>query len=161
MTGAEIGAETGAVGFQTIGEWRDDAPLIGALIIPVDGEGRVLLQLRDYNTIRFPGQWGFFGGKVEAGEDLATAARREFQEEAGVTLDPGALTARFRMSSPEVQSNLYIFEASVDLSPADIVLGEGAGFAFVDPEDFARLDLAQITKVVLAEWVQGRSAVCT
>lgn len=145
-------------GFQTIGEWRGEAPLIGALIIPVDADGRVLLQLRDYNTTRYPGKWGFFGGKVEAGEDLATAARREFREEAGVTLDPAVLTPRYRLSSPEVQSNLYIFEAAVDLSPSDIVLGEGAGFAFVRPADFARLDLALITDLVLAEWRTGRAA---
>ena len=144
-------------GFQTIGEWRDDAPLIGALIIPVDADGRVLLQLRDYNTTRYPGKWGFFGGKVEAGEGLATAAHREFREEAGVTLEPDVLIRRFRMSSPEVESNLYIFEASVDLSPADIVLGEGAGFAFIAPLDFERLDLALITRLVLAEWAKGRA----
>ncbi len=147
----------GEAGFQTIGDWRDDAPLIGALIIPVDAEGRVLLQLRDYNTTRYPGKWGFFGGKVEAGENLETAARREFQEEAGVRLAPDALTPRFRMSSPEVESNLYIFEAATALSPADIVLGEGAGFAFVAPKDFARLDLAMITTTVLAEWMKGRT----
>lgn len=147
-----------AADFHIIGDWRDDASMVGALIIPVDGEGRVLLQLRDYNTIRYPGQWGFFGGKVEAGEDLATAARREFQEEAGVTLGLDALTPRFRLSSPEVRSNLYVFEASVDLAPADVVLGEGAGFAFVAPKDFARLDLALITKIVLAEWVKEPNA---
>lgn len=141
--------------FQTIGEWRDEAALTGALIIPVDIEGRVLLQLRDYNTVRYPGQWGFFGGKVEAGEDLRAAASREFLEEAGAVLEADELKPRFRMTSPEVQSNLYIFEAAVDLSPADVVLGEGAGFAFVAPADFARLDLALITKIVLAEWAKG------
>lgn len=146
---------TGSDGFQTIGDWHDEAPLTGALIIPVDAEGRVLLQLRDYNTVRYPGQWGFFGGKVEAGENLRTAACREFLEEAGAALEADALKPRFRMTSPEVQSNLYIFEAAVDLSPADIVLGEGAGFAFVAPADFARLDLAAITKVVLGEWLKA------
>lgn len=145
-------------GFQTIGYWRDDAALVGALIIPVDADGRVLLQLRDYNTSRYPGQWGFFGGKVEAGENLVTAARREFQEEAGVDLAPDALIPRFRISSADVKSNLYIFEASTDLAPADIILGEGAGFAFVAQSDFARLDLAVITKTVLAEWARGRAS---
>lgn len=142
-------------GFQTIGDWRKGAPLVGALIIPIDAEGRVLLQLRDHNTTRYPGQWGFFGGKVEADEDLSAAALREFYEEAGVTLHPATLIPRFRMSSPEVQSNLYIFEANVALAPADISLGEGAGFAFVAPTDFARLDLALITEIVLAEWVKA------
>ncbi len=148
---------TGGDRFQTIGDWRDDALLIGALIIPVDAEGRVLLQLRDYNTARYPGQWGFFGGKVEEGEDLRAAACREFLEEAGVAVGPDILIPRFRLSSPEVRSNLYIFEAYFDISPANVVLGEGAGFAFVAPSDFVRLDMALITKEVLAEWAKGRT----
>lgn len=146
---------TGVDRFLTIGDWHHEAPLTGALIIPVDAEGRVLLQLRDYNTVRYPGQWGFFGGKVEKGENLRATACREFVEEAGVSLEADALKPRFRMTSPEVQSNLYIFETAVGLSPADIVLGEGAGFAFVAPTDFARLDLALITKVVLGEWLKA------
>ena len=141
--------------FATIGDWRGDAPLTGALIIPVDKAGRVLLQLRDYNTSRYPGYWGFFGGKVEKGETLRTAAVREFQEEAGISLDPAALRPRFRMTSPEARSNLYLFETILDASPADIRLGEGAGFAFVAPDDFTRLDLAEITKTVLGAWRKG------
>ena len=143
--------------FETLGEWRDEAPLTGALIIPVDGEGRVLLQLRDYNTTRYPGCWGFFGGKVEEGETLRSAAVREFEEEAGVTLDPAALIPRFRLTSPEARSHLYIFETSLDAAPADIRLGEGAGFAFVAPNDFPRLDLAVITETVLNAWREGRA----
>ena len=138
--------------FRTIGDWRDDAPLTGALIIPVDQAGRVLLQLRDYNTSRYPGCWGFFGGKVEEGETLRSAAIKEFEEEAGIALAPDALIPRFRMTSPEVRSHLYIFETALEAAPADIRLGEGAGFAFVSPKDFARLDLALITEVVLNEW---------
>lgn len=141
--------------FETIGDWRDGAPLTGALIIPVDGEGRVLLQLRDHNTPRYPGCWGFFGGQVEGGESLTEAAVREFAEETGVALAPAALIPRYRMTSAEVRSNLYIFEAAIGVSPADIRLGEGAGFAFVAPMDFPRLDLAHITKVVLAKWVSN------
>lgn len=138
--------------FETIGDWRDDPPLTGALILPVDRDGRVLLQLRDYNTTRYPGCWGFFGGKVEENETLRDAAVREFEEEAGVVLDRGALIPRFRMTSPEVRSNLYIFEAALNAGPSDIRLGEGAGFAFVAPRDFARLDLAEITRVILDQW---------
>lgn len=138
--------------FETLGDWRDDAPLIGALVLPVDPEGRVLLQLRDYNTTRFPGCWGFFGGKVEEGETLTDAAVREFREEAGLTLNAASLIPRYRLTSPGARSNLYIFETALNAAPADIRLGEGAGFAFVAPDDFARLDLASITETVLTAW---------
>ena len=139
--------------FATLGEWRDDPPMVGALITPVDGEDRVLLQLRDYNTVRYTGCWGFFGGKVEEGESLGAAAVREFEEEAGLTLAPADLTPRFRMTSPETGSNLYIFEAAINAGPADIRLGEGAGFAFIGARHFGRLDLASITRTVLQAWL--------
>lgn len=141
-------------GFEALGDWRVDAPLTGALIIPVDGEGRVLLQLRDYATSRYPGCWGFFGGKVEDGETLKEAALREFREEAGLALKQDALIPAFRLTSPEARSNLYIFTAAIDAAPRDIRLGEGAGFAFVAPKDFPRLDMALITEIVLAAWVE-------
>jgi len=45
---------------------------------------RVLLQLRDDDpAIVYPGQWGFFGGHLEPGEDPDAAVRRELLEEIG------------------------------------------------------------------------------
>ena len=36
------------------------------------------------------GRWGFPGGRIEAGEAVAAAARREVSEETGVTVEPVA-----------------------------------------------------------------------
>ena len=50
-------------------------------ILPIYGD-RVLLQLRDdIIGVPFPGQWGFFGGNIEAGETPRYAAFRELHEE--------------------------------------------------------------------------------
>jgi acetyl-CoA carboxylase carboxyl transferase subunit beta len=58
----------------------------GAVI--VDGDGRILLVLRRNEPSR--GCWSVPGGRVEKGEPLAEAARREVFEETGLTVEIGA-----------------------------------------------------------------------
>ncbi|GAA5514248.1 nucleoside triphosphatase NudI [Deinococcus carri] len=59
-----------------------DRPVVcvGALVWGPDG--RVLL----VRTTKWRGRWGVPGGKVEWGETLADAVRREFREETGLAL---------------------------------------------------------------------------
>ena len=52
---------------------------VGASVIAVDGEGRLLLERRSDN-----GCWDYMGGAVEPDEDVEAAARREFFEETGL-----------------------------------------------------------------------------
>ena len=56
-------------------------PIILTLAIPVIGE-RVLLGFKKQGL--GVGYWNGFGGKVEAGESVETAVRRELTEEAGI-----------------------------------------------------------------------------
>jgi 8-oxo-dGTP pyrophosphatase MutT (NUDIX family) len=51
----------------------------GASIIPVDDEGRVLMQLRADSR-----NWGFPGGAMELGDSLLDTAKRELLEETGL-----------------------------------------------------------------------------
>lgn len=53
--------------------------LVGASVILLDGEGRVLLQRRSDNKM-----WGYHGGAVELGEAVEEAAARELYEETGL-----------------------------------------------------------------------------
>lgn len=51
-----------------------------------DEQGRILLQRRSMQVESFPGYWDHSAaGHVDAGEDYDEAARRELQEELGVT----------------------------------------------------------------------------
>ena len=62
-----------------------------ARVLPVDREGRVLLQLGRELHRRGDRFWLTIGGGAERGETLAEAAAREMREEAGIDVDPASL----------------------------------------------------------------------
>lgn len=59
----------------------------------VERDGKYLIAQRNPHAV-FPLLWEFPGGKVEPGEDDATALRREMMEELGVEVAVGALLER-------------------------------------------------------------------
>ncbi len=68
--------------------------MVGAAVLLVDGENRLLLLERTDN-----GCWGPPGGAVEPGESVEGAARREIREETGLELGELSLFGVF--SGPE------------------------------------------------------------
>ena len=56
-----------------------------AVGVLIDGDGRFLLTSRPPGKV-YAGYWEFPGGKVEAGESIEQALRRELQEELGITI---------------------------------------------------------------------------
>lgn len=67
---------------------------VGASVIVVDSEGRILLQKRRDN-----GLWGYAGGSVELDEEVEKAAMRELFEETGLFADELELFGVFREKS--------------------------------------------------------------
>ncbi|HRI18783.1 MAG TPA: NUDIX domain-containing protein, partial [Burkholderiaceae bacterium] len=57
---------------------------VGVLIDPA---GRFLLTSRPEGKV-YAGYWEFPGGKLEAGESVEAALRRELHEEIGITIGP-------------------------------------------------------------------------
>lgn len=62
-----------------------------ARVLPVDGDGRVLLQLGHELHRRSDRFWLTIGGGAARGETLAQAGAREMREESGIEVDPAAL----------------------------------------------------------------------
>ena len=62
-------------------------PVEVAVGVLVDGDGRFLLTSRPTDKV-YAGYWEFPGGKLEAGESVEQALRRELHEELGITIGP-------------------------------------------------------------------------
>jgi 8-oxo-dGTP diphosphatase len=64
-------------------------PVDVAVGVLIDADGRFLLTSRPEGKV-YAGHWEFPGGKVEAGETIEQALRRELHEELGITIGPAA-----------------------------------------------------------------------
>ncbi|HEX7438034.1 MAG TPA: NUDIX domain-containing protein [Caldimonas sp.] len=60
-------------------------PVDVAVGVLIDREGRFLLSSRPSGKV-YAGYWEFPGGKLEAGESVEAALRRELHEELGITI---------------------------------------------------------------------------
>jgi 8-oxo-dGTP pyrophosphatase MutT (NUDIX family) len=121
----------------------DPVPL--AVVLLVDPRGWLLLQERDEDAPSAANQWGMVGGHVEEDEDFEPAAYRELAEETGIVLPWGSLRlwrdAEFTYPDG-FRGRYHLYAAPVDLTDADVVVGEGRQIVFVDPVVVPTLDLA-------------------
>lgn len=84
---------------------------VGASVIVVDKNGRILLQLRSDNNT-----WGYAGGSVEIDEKVEDAAKRELYEETGLIAKELTLLGVF--SGKEMHN---IYPNGDEVSNVDIV----------------------------------------
>jgi 8-oxo-dGTP diphosphatase len=93
-----------------------------------------LLQLRDDNpTIRYPGQWAFFGGHLEPGELPEVAMRRELLEE--IEYEPPTIAHFCTHRLDSVGIIRHIFHAELTVVPASLVLHEGMDLSLATVEE--------------------------
>jgi 8-oxo-dGTP diphosphatase len=70
----------------SLADLAEDRPVVDVAVgVLIDGEGRFLLTSRPEGKV-YAGYWEFPGGKLEAGESVEEALRRELHEELGITI---------------------------------------------------------------------------
>ena len=84
---------------------------VGASVIVVDSENRILLQLRSDNHC-----WGYAGGSVELDEVVEEAAKRELFEETGLIAENIELFGVFSGKDTH-----YVYPNGDEVSNVDIV----------------------------------------
>jgi 8-oxo-dGTP diphosphatase len=99
-----------------------------------DGDGRFLITQRLADDT-LGGYWEFPGGKVEPGEELTAALRRELREELGIETEIGAEIQRVVHAYPDRDVRVYFYEARIiagepaKLEVADLVWIRAGQFA--------------------------------
>jgi 8-oxo-dGTP diphosphatase len=85
---------------------EERTPVNVAVGVLIDPEGRFLLTSRPAGKV-YAGYWEFPGGKVEAGESVEAALRRELHEELGITIGPAWPWKTELMDYPHARVRLH------------------------------------------------------
>lgn len=130
---------------------RVPLPTVGALVSRPDGQVLIV------RTVKWSGTWGVPGGKVDWGETLETALRREFMEEVGLELT----AIRFALVQEAVLDPLFFREAHFILvnyfaqTASDTVRPneEIADWAWVPPRRAFDYPLNGYTRLLVETWL--------
>ena len=114
-------------------------------VIPINSEGKILLQLRDDRPdIKNPNCWTTFGGGVEDGETPDEAIRRELLEEIELELPLKLWKVQGypveRNGQPFIVEN-YIYVGRIDYCAFEIKLNEGQALGYFALEDLDKLKI--------------------
>jgi ADP-ribose pyrophosphatase YjhB (NUDIX family) len=123
------------------------------VIVVIHHEGQLLLGRRNHEPGM--GQWSFFGGYVDRGEQLEEAARREVREETGQAVHIGPLIGVY---STQGEPNVLIaYQADLLTKPEGGILtppsDEISELAFFSLEELPTLAFS-IDSTILHDWKQ-------
>ena len=106
-----------------------------AAVIRRDGKILITQRLDDVHLARL---WEFPGGKVEAGESLEAALRREIQEELGIGLTVGDEFYTVEHDYPDKSVRLHFFNCVIE-EGEPVSLGV-ADLRWVRPSEFSQFE---------------------
>lgn len=104
-------------------------------------KGKILMQLRDNKPgIDYPGYWSIPGGKIEKGEGIKEAAKRELKEETGyVSKNPQFLLSEIYHLGGRIIRRHVFFD--VYDGKQKLFCGEGQKTVFKSPKEFKKMKI--------------------
>ncbi|MGK0619472.1 NUDIX domain-containing protein [Meiothermus cerbereus] len=132
-------------------EYQYPIPTVGALV--GSPSGKVLI----VKTSKWQGLWGVPGGKIEWGESLEAALRREFREEVGLELFniryalllEGVFDPQFYKPMHFLFVNYFAQCSSEEIHPNEEIVE----WAWVRPEEALSYPLNRITRTLLEAYM--------
>ena len=112
-----------------------------AVMMPVDARGRILL-VRQYRLPARQYLWELPAGRVDAGESVLQAAKRELQEETGYRAKKWTKISEFYPSPGFLAEKMTIFLAT------DLIEGEAK------PMEDERIQTRWFTRRELGDWIK-------
>lgn len=118
----------------------------------VDAQGRTLLLRRSAVNKNFVGCWEWPGGKVDPGEDFATAVLRETKEEIGLEVEITGLAGATSFEMPKISVVLLCME--VRITGGEIKLSnEHDAFDWVLFSSLPRLNLVEHVRPFMLDFI--------
>ncbi|MGD1933513.1 MAG: NUDIX hydrolase [Candidatus Phaeomarinobacter sp.] len=111
-----------------------------AVSVAVMQADKVLLVLREREGRE--ALWAFPGGKVEVGETLQQAAKRELIEETGIKADISKVLGAYSIVAQSIVYHLTVFTAAY-LDGVAVAGDDAADVRWVTPQDAQSLPLAE------------------
>jgi 8-oxo-dGTP diphosphatase len=112
----------GSTDAEPVGGGVPVVPCVGAVVL--DAAGRLLLIRRGHDP--HAGLWSLPGGRVEDGETLEQAVRREVLEETGLTVGVGDVVGRVRIPAGRVVYDVVDLACTLDPPGQEPVAGDDA-----------------------------------
>jgi 8-oxo-dGTP diphosphatase len=122
---------------------------VGAVV--QDPTGRLLLIRRGHDP--HAGLWSLPGGRVEPGESLEEAVRREVREETGLLVRPGAVVGQVRIPGAGVVYDVVDLACTIDPPDQQPVAGDDASdVVLADAATLGRLPCTPLLVETLRGW---------
>ncbi|NJD06838.1 MAG: Nudix family hydrolase [Methylococcaceae bacterium] len=114
--------------------------------VVVNGDGEVLIARRD-ESLHQGGLWEFPGGKIEPGETVEQALRRELEEEVAITLERSGPLLRIHHAYPDRDVTLDVLRVEeFSGTPRGM---QGQPVCWVPPGDLAKFEFPAANRAIV------------